>query len=209
MAQMKDLQAANDRLSAEVQNLRTAPVPTMNIKLPSKEQLDAMPQSEALALLAGELTGQMTAALQSQRGPLEQQIGVLQHNLNAVRKVEAENALKARFPRLDLEKVRPAFEAKLVANRSLSFEDAVRLVAEPADLLPAESKPTTPAPSVHIETGLPTGSAASAAPATKEPTDAEIIAQATAALRGGDTYKHKTLMAEAVKRRLNFATAPG
>ena len=206
--QLADLQASNQALASQVQTLRTAPPQPVEIKLPPKEQLDAMPQSELAEYIARQVAGHTMAAVQSQLSALEQQqIAPLTANLNAVRQADAERALRGRFPRLDLEKYRPAFEAKLAGNRSLSFEDAIRLVADPADLMPGDPAMTSAQPvgaGVHMETGVPSRTAASSAPASKEPSEAELVALASQARERGDTFNHRRYMQMATKVRLGF-----
>ncbi len=207
-ARLNELQASNESLNAQVQALRAAPPVPVEIKLPPKEQLDAMPQSELAEFIARQVSGHTMAAVQSQMAALKSQaIDPLAANLNAVRKAEAEKALKGLFPRLDLEKYRPAFEAKLTQNRSLTFEDAIRLVADPADLMPGDPAMTS-APQagagVHMETGVPSRTAATPAPAQKEPTEAELISAANEARLRGDTYSQRKLMERATKLRLGF-----
>lgn len=208
-ARLDALQADNQALKADLEAIRTIRSAPVNITLPPKEQLDAMTQGELAEVLAKSIAGHTMAQVEGRMGTLERErIEPLQRNLNATRKVEAESVLRARFPRLDLEKVRPAFEAKLAANRSLSFEDAVRLVADPADLMPGEPA-RTPAsgPVVPIDTGLPVRAAAVPAPANAGPTDAELLQQANTARIAGNSYEHRRLMQELAKRRI--PSAPG
>ena len=206
--QLADLSASNQALNAQLQAMKVQPPPPIQIQLPPKEQLDAMPQSELAALLAQQIAGHTMAAVQSRVDTLErQQIAPLAANLNDVRKVEAEKALRGRFPRLDMEKYRPAFEAKLVQNRSLSFEDAIRLVADPADLMPADPAMTSAqgvGPAVHMENGVPSRTAAIPVSANKEPTRAELIASANEARVRGDTFMHRELMKQATKVAMGF-----
>ena len=211
-AELGRLQASNEALNAQVMALRTQPPPMpVQIALPPKEILDAMPQSELAALLVQhqqQTAGHTMAAAQSMVGALEQQrIAPLAANLNAVRKVEAEKALRSRFPRLDMEKYRPAFEAKLIQNRSLSFEDAIRLVADPADLMPGDPAPTSvTGHAVHMESGVPVRASAQPAPASKGPSREQLIASAEEARRRGDTFEHGRLMKQATALALGFTT---
>jgi hypothetical protein len=204
-----DLLAKVEAQNAELRALRDRKVEFPKLNLPSKEQLDAMPQGEALSLLAQTLDGHMRAAVES----VDRQIGAfaterlapLQDNLNAVRKREAEGLLKGKFPRLDLEKYRPKFEEALRKHRTLDFESAIRLVADPADLMPADS-PTTPvsAPGVHVETGLPARTASTPAPAPKVLSVGELMAQSREARQKGDPFLANKLQEQAIKVKVGL-----
>jgi len=208
--QVAELLQRLERVEAENRNLRNRKIEVPEIKLPAtKEQLDAMPQGEAIALMAQALGGHMRAAVEAVNQGLTsfeaEKLDPLRDNLNAVRKRDAETSLKGKFPRLDLEKYRPKFEDVLRRHRTLNFEEAIRMVADPADLMPADAPMTPAAASVaHVETGLPARTASIPAATPKPPSASELMAQAAEARRSGNPHLANKLQEQALKVKLDL-----
>jgi len=208
-AQDPDLLARIAQLEAENKANKSRKLDLPRLNLPSKENLDAMPQGEALTLIAQALDGRTTAALEAVNQQLqsfnEDRLVPIQENLNAVRRKEAEVVLAGKFPRLDIEKYRPRFEAILKKHRGLDFEEAIRLVADPADLMPGEA-PTIPASAsaAHVDSGLPARTASTPAPKPPQLSSAELMAKAHEARRNGDPFLANRLQEQAIKVKLNL-----
>lgn len=208
-AQDPELLARIAQLEAENKASKSRKLDLPKLNLPSREQLDAMPQGEALTLLASALDGRTTAALEAVNQQLqsfnEDRLVPIQENLNAVRKKEAEGLLASKFPRLDLEKYRPRFEAVLKKHRGLDFEEAIRLVADPADLMPAEApKIPASASAAHVDSGLPARTASTPAPKEPELSSTELMAKAHEARRSGDPFLANRLQEQAIKVKLGL-----
>ena len=204
-----DLLARIAQLEAENKTAKARRLDLPRLNIPSKENLDAMPQGEALTLIAQALDGRTTAALEAVNQQLqsfnEDRLVPIQENLNAVRRKEAETSLTAKFPRLDIEKYRPCFEAILKKHRGLDFEEAIRLVADPADLMPGEA-PMIPAgaSAAHVDSGLPARTASTPTPKPTQLSAAELLAKAHEARRSGDPFLANRLQEQAIKVKLEL-----
>jgi hypothetical protein len=120
-----------------------------------------------------------------------------------LRQTSSEQQVLKAFPHLQLEKYRPAWEAKM-AEKDLTAVEAMRLVADPADLMPQAAPSTTPgqSPVAHMEGGRPTRSPTMPAPSTPKPTDEQRLRAASELADKGDTQGAKAVQLNVLRDRL-------
>jgi len=195
------LRAKLDQLQPEVEDYRRLEQErgALNVQLPTAEELAENPAKamERYHRDMTEATARRFAALQGS----VQKIG---QDVWGVAKSSAEAEVLRRYPGVDMEKYRPSFERTMARNPDLNAVEAIKVVADPADLIakketaPMTQKPRSaavPRSGRAVRTGASTRK-------SKEPTSQDYLAAAETARQAGDERGRKTAMSAAIEARL-------
>ena len=200
------LQQQLDQIQPELQAHRQLDRERRNlaVEMPSKEEFAEDPAQATERALRN-----MTEAVARRNAGIEDSLRRMGVDVWNASKGTAEAEVSRAYPGLDMEKYRPAFERTLAQNPALTPAQAIKVVAEPADLISqATTAPKTPRP-VAAAAPKPGRSARAGVPLTKQPkapTSEDLLQQRQTAIAAGDTYGAANLMRQAVAARLKGTT---
>lgn len=193
--QMQPELEAHRQLERERKNLA--------VEMPSKEEFAEDPAQATERVLRN-----MTEVVARRNAGIEDSLRRMGADVWNASKGTAEAEVSRKYPGLNMEKYRPAFERAMAQNPALSPVQAMKVVAEPADLIPqTTAAPKTPRPvaSAAPKPGRPARAGAPLHKQPKAPTVADLMRQRQEAITAGDHYRGQQLMRAATAARLTGA----
>lgn len=135
-----------------------------------------------------------------------QQLNPLKEQVARADRLAREQEIERAYPGTS-DKYRDAMHAFMDANPSVTAVQALKAVADPADLMAQPSRTSTPAQSVHVEVGRPTRSVGMPATATAQQNASpqEKMRASIEARQSGNWATANKLQQEAVLDRLSAA----
>ncbi len=164
-----------------------------DVKLPTDEELDALPRTEAIKRVAE------VKAIEVINQRLMPGLRKMAGDLLETKAFADESVLKQTFPNLKIEKYRTALADKRASNPGLSALDAIRLIADPNDLTIAPSAPRSHE-AVHMEAR----GRSTPPPVTQSqggPSESDLQAGFLKARQAGNRLQAERYLTEIMKRR--------
>ena len=195
------MQARIDQMQPELEQHRTLARErdALSVDMPTKEEW-----AEDPAKATERYHRNMTEAFARRMAQSEMSMQRMGADVWESRKGAAENAVLQKYPGIDMEKYRPSFEAYMARNPNSSPFEAIKAVANPADLIARkEPAPMTPAPksAAAPKSGRAVRTGASIRKSTA-PNSSALLQNAERARQEGDTRGHKQGLRSALEARL-------
>ena len=150
-------------------------------KIPTDEQLDDMPRSEAIRVVAGSL-------VQQEVNRLIRGLGVMATDLLEVKQGQEEADIRRAYPNVNIEKYRPQIQQLKLAMPRLSTLHALKILADPRELVPSIPDTTPASSAAPVDSGMGGSSAPlRPAPSPNEVTEADLQRGLVQAQKSGDT----------------------
>ena len=195
------LRAQLDQLTPEVEEYRRLELErqALKIEMPSKEEFAEDPSKATERAIRN-----MTEATARRFASLDGSVQKIGQDVWGVAKSSAEAEVLRQFPSVDMEKYRPSFERAMALNPNLTPSQAIKSVANPADLIAKpEAAPMTPASKAAaaprsgraVRTGASTRKA-------KTPSSTDYLQQAELARQNGDERGRQEAMRASLAARL-------
>lgn len=202
LAQVELQRQDNDALRGQIGEMQSILQETQRVKteaslqLPKEEELDGIPRVEAIRKVAEVIVKQ-------QLGEVEGILRRMAPDLVKAKHFVEESELRTQYPGLNLEKYRPRLNQIRMQRPGLPAEEAIRLIADPRDLLPQETTPL-PQDGFHVGAGRGAAPAASRPAGTSQPAadlEADLQAGLVRARQAGDRNLADVYLQKLVKGR--------
>lgn len=164
------------------------------VKLPSDEELDALPRNEAIKRVAE------AKAVEVINQRLMPGLRRMAGDLLETKAFVDEDGLRRAYPGLDVAKYRPLLNEKRASNPGLSALDAIRLIADPAELTPAAA-PARSHEAVHMEARGRSGSSVVQQQSGSGPNEADLRQKFVVARQAGNRIQAERYLTEIMKLR--------
>jgi len=193
----------------ELDNLKSIKQREEQHPLPSDNELDDLPRSRAMKLVAEHAAAVAAQDLEARMVPGLRNMAA---DMVTMKKASDESTVREAYPDLNLDKYRAEWDRVRGQNPGLSALQAIRACVPTADLMPAPPVSTTPATQdggVHMEAG-PGASAGRSIPQPPAPTATrEELISASAAYRAkGMTKEADACLAQVVRATPSVPATP-